>query len=126
MYLSQYDLKRLKLSQHWAELQVREKGGRIVVVFNVPNVRANSVQACIFMASAQLVWITLVNAGEAGCRLKAQDLAKTNPQVPDDNRASPKTEDADVSPAGSVHITFSSLSPSRSFEKHLAKNSARH
>lgn len=55
---------------------VREKGGRIVVVFNVANVRANSVQV----------------------------------------EAKPPNE---VEPAGSVHVSFNSVSPNRSFEKHL-------
>ncbi|CAE7663843.1 unnamed protein product [Symbiodinium sp. CCMP2456] len=57
-------------------LNVREKAGRIVVVFSVPNVRANSVQV--------------------------------------ESRGPSEDE-----PAGSVHVFFSSLSPSRSFEKHL-------
>lgn len=55
---------------------VREKGGRIVVVFNVVNVRANSVQV----------------------------------------EAKPPNE---AEPAGSVHVSFNSVSPNRYFEKHL-------
>jgi len=57
-------------------LNVREKAGRIVVVFSVPNVRANSVQV--------------------------------------ESRGPSEDE-----PVGSLHVVFSSLSPSRNFEKHL-------
>ena len=57
-------------------LNVREKGSRIVVVFNVANVRANSVQV------------------------------ETRPPNEDE-------------PSGSVHVSFNSVSPNRSFEKHL-------
>ena len=35
----------LRSAFHGRHAQVREKAGRIVVVFSVPNVRANSVQA---------------------------------------------------------------------------------
>ncbi|CAK9049103.1 Uncharacterized protein SCF082_LOCUS27254 [Durusdinium trenchii] len=55
---------------------VREKGGRLVVVFNVANVRPNSVQVEVRPPS-------------------------------------------DEEPAGSVHVSFSSMSPSKAFVKHL-------